>query len=225
MLMTRRRPETTRSAVVCLEHLFGETAGNLQRLALPCPGSGKPLGVLLHPQWRIARHRVLPRSEPQEHDFQLLPPCLLISATHVAAELLSSPPKMGCVCATPVSVSIEMAMIKNSFLSSFCVTFLQILLVILINVPPLRTSCDRLPPSFQTILFLLLDKSTKSLGKMTQFGELFSNYAYKNREPTHSSQSFVVAKKFIVCQESRSRPSAPADSSPSASSSTRHRRP
>ena len=54
----------TEGAVVSLEHLFRETTGNLQGLPGFRSGSRKTLGVLLEPQRSIARHTVLPRSEP-----------------------------------------------------------------------------------------------------------------------------------------------------------------
>ena len=60
--------------LVGIEDILRESAGYLQRFTRCCHSPWETLRVSLEPQRSIAAHGVLPRAEPQEHDFQIVLP-------------------------------------------------------------------------------------------------------------------------------------------------------
>ena len=65
--------ERRKSFQVSLRHIVAEARGNLHLLSLGGHRPWEPLRILLKPPRCIARHRVLPCTEPEEHHLQLLP--------------------------------------------------------------------------------------------------------------------------------------------------------
>ena len=67
------------SLPVGIEDVSRKGRSYLQRLAGGCHSTWESPRILLQPQRRIAAHGVLPRTEPQEDDFQIVPPCQIDS--------------------------------------------------------------------------------------------------------------------------------------------------
>ena len=73
-------------ALVGLQHVFAERRGFLNGFPFGSMGTGETLHVALEPFRGIAAHRVFPGTEPQQHHFQFVVPCLCqdgVERTHV----------------------------------------------------------------------------------------------------------------------------------------------